>query len=114
MEDKHRRKRAVRDQVVLARAARTLVAPFNREIGSWQHRLAWLNALAGRERPEEVSSVATEARRILSAAAEQQHRFTSELERQPLPLTSERRIVDTKRAFESVFSGAERLLDRYS
>jgi hypothetical protein len=105
-----RRKRAVRDDVRTSRAALKLVLPLNRQIGQWQASVARLVSAGQRVKADARYSPAQieEIEMLEQTVRSCQHRLLDELADLPREVREHSRIVDTRRALDSVLVGLDR------
>jgi hypothetical protein len=101
MELQQHRKRAMREDVVRARAARRIVLPINQKITHWQIDAARLRAMSGRPGwPAEA--ILAEARRLEADVKGHIDELSEMLDTAPALRLEEGRLLDTMRALRSL------------
>jgi hypothetical protein len=105
-----RRKRAVRDDVRASRAALELVRPLSKQIEEWQASVARLVSTGQRikARAQFSPTQMEEIEALEQAARSCRHRLLENVADLPREVREHSRIVDTRRALDSVLAGLGR------
>jgi hypothetical protein len=101
MELQQHRKRAMREDVVRAQAARRVVSPINQKITHWQIDAARLRAMSGRP-GSPADAILAEAMRLEADVKGHIAELTEMLNTAPARRLEEGRLLDTVRALRSL------------
>ena len=105
-----KRKRAVREDVVRARAARRIVLPINRQITVWQSDAARLRAMSARFDPP-ANAILTEIDRLEAHVISNVEDLSAVLETTPTTAIEQGRVLDTVKALRSLGSSLHQIRD---
>src|SRR4051794_16665148 len=111
MFDESKRQRAMRPEVGVSRQALGVVSPVNQRLGEWQSSAALLVALSRRRYlPEARQKVREEVRQLSAAVQAEQRALAERAKVLPPSVASSGRILDTRRALDSLGQTLETVL----
>lgn len=104
------RKRATRDDVIRARAARKIVLPINQQIATWQVDAARLRAMSARPLTH-GNDILAEVDRLETSINGHLEHLSAVLDASPPGTIEEGRVLDTVRALRSLGSCLDQIRD---